>query len=75
MALLMKAGHDVRLKAGSPQDPEDGGCIYLADGGMTYGDCHWRLMPIQRPRLSRSNSTRLSITKCLSCPLSCQRQS
>eukprot|EP00961_Rhodomonas_salina_P243647 3292502-Rhodomonas_salina.2 len=23
MALLMKAGHDVRLKVGSPQDPED----------------------------------------------------
>eukprot|EP00961_Rhodomonas_salina_P284587 3846456-Rhodomonas_salina.1 len=34
MALLMKAGHDVRLKAGSPQDPEDGGCIYLVDGDV-----------------------------------------
>eukprot|EP00961_Rhodomonas_salina_P163783 2205881-Rhodomonas_salina.1 len=31
MALLMKVGHYVLLKAGSPQDPEDGGCIYLAD--------------------------------------------
>eukprot|EP00961_Rhodomonas_salina_P117319 1579339-Rhodomonas_salina.1 len=31
MALLLKTGHDVRLKAGSPEDPEDGGIIYLTD--------------------------------------------
>eukprot|EP00961_Rhodomonas_salina_P117888 1586581-Rhodomonas_salina.1 len=46
MALLMKAGHDVQLKAESPQDPEDWGCIYLADGDtvcLLFVNDVWRL--------------------------------
>eukprot|EP00961_Rhodomonas_salina_P242237 3272480-Rhodomonas_salina.1 len=46
MALLMKAGHDVLLKAGSPQDPEDGGSIYPADGDtvrLQFVNDVWRL--------------------------------
>eukprot|EP00961_Rhodomonas_salina_P103195 1387926-Rhodomonas_salina.1 len=42
----MKAGHDVRLKTGSPQDPEDRGCIYLADGDIVrllFVNDVWRL--------------------------------
>eukprot|EP00961_Rhodomonas_salina_P281060 3797175-Rhodomonas_salina.1 len=45
MALLLKAGHDVRLKAGSPQDPEDGGIIYLADGDTMPSLCGRCLAP------------------------------
>eukprot|EP00961_Rhodomonas_salina_P062657 840930-Rhodomonas_salina.2 len=57
----MKAGHEVLLKVGSPQDPKDGCCVYLTDGNTIclrfVGDV-WRL-PLATASDTQSASTML----------------